>query len=183
MLDEILAAAEAKSGKTLKDLVADARAPKTITRAERVKWLRDEHGLGRTAANAIAARAEGKARDYHDQQGLLDAMYAGPKTGLKPIYDRLVQWGRSLGAEFRLYQCAGQTTFKRNRQFAWVKPATRTRVDLGLAIPGVAAGGRLKAIKGTNDKDRVRLRIELTSIEDVDAEVTQWLRRAWSLDA
>ncbi len=183
MMDEIVAGLKSETGRDLNSWVAVLRKMGLPSRKEQVAWLIAEHKLGRTVSNRIAAVAAGAATDYHDQEGLLEAMYAGPKAALKSIYEKLVAIGRGFGPEFSLYQCAGQTTFKRNRQFAWIKPATRTRVDLGLALPGIEPQGRLLPVKGSNDKDRVRLRIELTDVEAVDGEVEQWLYRAWLADA
>ncbi len=171
------------TGRDLDAWIVLVKASGAHSRAERVAWLMGQHGFGRVAATAVASRVDGDATDYEDQSGLLDAMYAGPKAPLRAIYERLVELGNALGPEFSLYQCGSQTTFKRGRQFAWIKPTTRTRVDLGLALPGCEPCERLVPVSGTNDKDRVRLRIGLSSVTDVDAEVEQWLARAWELEA
>lgn len=183
MSAEIVRRLEKSTGRGLGAWVTMVRTNGDSTRKQNVEWLIAEHGLGRVAANVIASHAEGNATDYNDQEGLLEAMYAGAKSQLRPIYDRLVEKAEALGPDFSLYQCASQTTLKRNRQFAWIKPATRTRVDLGLALPVGQASGRLLPVTGTNDKDRVRLRIALSSVSEIDDEVAQLIKRAWDLDA
>ena len=183
MLAKIIAGVQAKTGRDFEAWARVVNESGPAVRKDRVAWLMQTHGLGRTAANLIADIAAGKPKDYGDQKGMLEGMYAGAKAGLRPIYERLVDLGKGLGPEFSMYQCAGQTTFRRNRQFAWVKPATKTRVDLGLALPGYVAGGRLLAVTGTNDKDRIRLRIALSRPEEIDAEVQAWMRQAWDLEA
>jgi hypothetical protein len=64
------------------------------------------------------------------------------------------------------------------RVFAVVQPTTRSRVDLGLRLEDVSPGGRLVVAKnvgsGTNN-----LRIALTSADDVDDEVVDWLAKAY----
>ena len=79
--------------------------------------------------------------------------------------------------------CRTQVTLRRNRQFAWIKPATNTRLDLGLALPGVKPAGRLPPVAGTNDKDRVRLRIAVNDPGAIDAELKRWLKAAYDLHA
>ncbi len=135
-METILAGIQSKTGKDVAALAGLVSKSAASTRKERVGWLMRQHGLGRVAANIVAAHSEGKATGYDDQDGLLCAMYAGPNAALKPIYQRLAEIGGGLGPDFSLYQCEGQTTFKRHRQFAWVKPSAKTRVDLGLALPG-----------------------------------------------
>ena len=67
--------------------------------------------------------------------------------------------------------------FYRRREFAHLKPATKTRFELAFALVDVPFKGRLKKNPRANDKDRHQHLIELTDVKDVDAEVVKW--RAW----
>ena len=62
------------------------------------------------------------------------------------------------------------------RTFARVQPTTRQRVDLALRLEGQKPGGRLQPsrIHATTP-----LQISLTTPEDVDAEVLDWLQKAY----
>ena len=142
-----------------------------------------EHALGRVAANLIAAHAGGAATDYGQGGKLVEGMFSGPKAALRPVYERVLAAARALGPDVTAWPCKTQVTLRRKRQFAWVKPATKTRPDLGPALAGVKPGARLEPIAGTNDDDRVRLRIALTSLHEVDGEVVRWLQAAYGRDA
>jgi hypothetical protein len=163
MQETIRARLKEKSGRSVEEWVRVVRKGGPAVRKERVAWLIERHGLGRVAANIVAAEAEGAATDYSQGDKLIDAMFAGAKAGLRPVYERVAEAARGLGADVSVWPCKTQVTFKRKRQFAWVKPAAKGRVDLGLALPGTKAGGRLQDIPGTNDADRVRLRIPLAA--------------------
>ena len=63
--------------------------------------------------------------------------------------------------------------------FAQIKPATNTRIDLGLALGGTKPTGRLIDTGGFAKKDRITHRIEISSIKDIDAEVTRWLKKGY----
>ncbi len=68
--------------------------------------------------------------------------------------------------------------FARARQFALVQPSTKTRVDLGLVLPGVAPSERLAA--STNfGSGSINRRVALAAPADIDAEVEGWLRQAY----
>jgi len=67
--------------------------------------------------------------------------------------------------------------------FAQIKPATNTRIDLGLALKETKAEGRLIDTGGFEKKDRITHRIPITSVEEIDAEVERWLKRAYGMDA
>ena len=66
---------------------------------------------------------------------------------------------------------------------AMIKPATKTRIDFGLALGGLKGKGRLQETGGFAKKDRITHRIAVASIDDIDQELRDWLRRAYEGDA
>jgi hypothetical protein len=68
----------------------------------------------------------------------------------------------------------------RRRVFAEIKPATRTRIDVGFALGDIAATGRLLE---TDKKNRISHRIPVNNLSDIDKEVKRWLKTAYDLDA
>src|SRR5438309_781979 len=69
------------------------------------------------------------------------------------------------------------------RWIAELKPATRTRIDLGFALGDRPVVGRLIDTGGVRKKNRITRRIPITSLADIDDEVTRWLKTAYDLDA
>jgi len=183
MQDAIKAGLQRKTGKTFEEWVRIVQQSGPGTRKERVEWLKTHHQLGTVAAGLVVSQAEGKGTDYHQGEALIEAMFAGPKAGLHPIYEQLVKLATGLGTDVTVWPCRTQVTLKRRRQFAWIKPATNTRIDLGLALPDVKPTVRLLDIPGTDEKDRVRLRIPIARRGEIDDEVKRWLKTAYDLDA
>ena len=94
--------------------------------------------MGGTTAWMVASRVRGKGSEDSDESaylkaapGYVEAMYAGPKSSLRPIHDALVELGRSLGKDVRVCPCKTMVPFYREHVFAEVKPSSRTRIDLG----------------------------------------------------
>jgi hypothetical protein len=84
---------------------------------------------------------------------------------------RRVRSGR--GLRRRLYDAADTATHIRPGE-----PATRTRVDLALRLDGVEPGGRL--LDGRNTAGGgLNLRVALRSVDDLDDEAVELLRRAY----
>ncbi len=79
--------------------------------------------------------------------------------------------------------CTTIVPLYRNHVFAQLKPTTRTRLDLGLALGDTKAKGRLIDTGGFAKKDRITHRIAIERIEDIDAEVKRWLTTAYDRDA
>lgn len=169
-----------KTGKTFEQWVRLAKKEGPPGRKEKAAWLKSKYGLGSVTAVFIAADAEGQsiAAAYADEGALLDRMYAGEKAPLRPLYDELVKAARRLGKDVELTVCKTYVGLRRGRQFAMIKPTTKTRVDLGLALPDMKPGGRLLKA-GSIGSDRMTHRMEIGAKNEIDGEVKGWLRAAY----
>ena len=82
------------------------------------------------------------------------------------------------GGDVRIEPRQTYVAFARAKQFALVQPSTKTRVDLGLVLPGVAPSERLAA--STNfGSGSINRRVALAAPADIDDEVEGWLRQAY----
>jgi len=156
------------------------------------EWLKKEYKIGGTTARLITDRASGKWTEESDEAAYLraaenyvDAMYSGKKAGFRPLHDKLIEIGISLGDDVKI--CPGKTIVPlyRKHVFAEIKPAALTRVDLGLALKKVKQplSDRLIDTGGLAKGDRITHRFALTSLGEIDDEVATWLRIAYDLDA
>jgi hypothetical protein len=190
MVQKWIAELPAKTGRSLEEWLRLVREEGPPTEAERRRWLKEKHGLGTNSAWWMAERAEGKGTEEDSPEGYLkaaaewvEAMYAGPRAGLRPLHDRLLQLGRSLGSDVRVCPCQTIVPLYRNHVFAQIKPATRTRIDFGLALGDTKATGRLIDTGGFAKKDRITHRFPITSLAEIDGEVERWLKVAYDRDA
>ena len=76
----------------------------------------------------------------------------------------------------------GYVTVARKRQFAALQPSSKSRLDLGLVLPGVRAKAALVASKNVGG-GRVTHRIALEKKSDFDSEAKRWLKAAFDGDA
>ena len=65
----------------------------------------------------------------------------------------------------------------RKKQFALIKPATKTRIDLGLKLKDVEIQGRLEGSGPFGSM--CTHRIQLQTVSDIDDEVINWLSAAY----
>jgi hypothetical protein len=173
-----------RTGKTLDEWVALVKKDGPPTEKERRAWLKERHGLTTNYAWWVAERAEGRgaAEDY-DPEAYVEALFAGGKAGLRPLYDRLLRLGLALGPDVKACPCKTMVPLYRRHVFAELKPSTRTRLDLGLCLREVPFTGRLLDTGGAAKKDRITHQVAVTRPEDIDDEVRGWLRLAYELDA
>ena len=128
-------------------------------------------------AQIVAAHLEDDSTGYDDPDRLLSDMYAGPKRPLRAIHDRILETAQRLGG-VKTNTCKTYVALARKRQFAVIQPSTKDRVDLGLALGGAPAKGRLMATKSVGS-GRITHAIALHRLNDVDSQVERLLKRAF----
>ena len=167
---------EAQTGVSVADWVARLRAAGIERHGQMVAWLKAEHGLGHGHANHLAKRAL-EAAAPRDADDPVAHLFADGKAGLRPLHDQLVAAALALGADVEVAPKKLNVSLRRRKQFALVQPSTRTRLDLGLNLPGVAPAGRLEASGSFNAM--MSHRVKLAGPQDLDDEVLGWLRSAY----
>ncbi|HTQ10964.1 MAG TPA: DUF5655 domain-containing protein [Fimbriimonadaceae bacterium] len=172
-----------RTGKTYREWVDILRRDGPAGEREQREWLKSVHGFAMNYARWIVDEAAGRGPDTYDPDAEVEAQYAGKKSSLRPIYDELLRLASSLGPDVRACPCSTMVPFYRKNVFAQVKPATQSRIDLGLCLRGVPAGGRLIDTGGGAKGDRITHRIPVSSLDEVDEEARSWLRRAYDAAA
>ena len=160
-----------KTGKSLDEWLKITNSSKLAKHGELMKLLKGDHGVTHGFANLIAA----KTLETGEEIDLVAAQYAGPKAGLRPLHDELVKFANSLGADVEIAPKKTSVSLRRKKQFALITPATKTRIDLGLALKGETAAGRLETYNAMCSH-----RVRLESTDDFDAQVKDWIKLAYS---
>ncbi|HZD58110.1 MAG TPA: DUF5655 domain-containing protein [Anaerolineales bacterium] len=107
---------------------------------------------------------------------LVDGQYAD-RPHLRPIFDAIISAAAGLGEVIIQTRKTYVSLVTPRRTFARVQPTTKKRVDLGLRLEGQEPGGRLQPSK---IHETTKLQISLTSPDEVDSEVLEWLKEAYS---
>lgn len=191
MVQKWVAELPEKTGRGFDEWTALVKKLKHPTAKEKREHLKTEYGLGTVAAGWLVEAADGTATWDADPESYLraaelyvTAMYAGAKEHLFPIFEKLIDAGRTLGTDVLVCPCKTMVPLYRSRVFAEIKPTTRTRVDLSLALGEVPESGVLKVnVQRVKKGDRLTHIIALESPKDVTAEVKKWLKMAYRKDA
>ena len=168
---------EEMTGKSLDAWVAIVQESGADKVRARINYLKDEHGLTYGYANLVALTAKDRETAAETPPDPVDALFDGPKAGLRPVYDRILSAARAFGDDVIESPKRTYTSLRRNKQFAVLQPSTRTRMDVGLVLKGTPAAGRLEAAGSWNSMCTHRVRLEAP--EEVDDELLQWLRDAY----
>ncbi len=166
------------TGKSLDEWQALIRKAGLQKHGEILKLLKEKHGVSHGYANQIALKVlEPADAPAAGSDGLIDAQYAGPKSGLRPIYDALAAAVRSFGPDVELSPKKAYVSLRRSKQFGLIQPSTASRIDVGLVLKGAKPAGRLEASGSFNAM--VTHRVRLGGLADVNAELVAWLRQAY----
>jgi predicted transport protein len=165
-----------KTGKTLdqwKKLVNETAIEK---HGEIIKFLKEKHDFSHGFANFVAHKVRKSDAGSQNAGDLVSNQYKS-KEGLKPIYDKLIVEIARFGSDITTAPKKDSVSIIRKRQFALIKPATKTRIDLGLKIKDQEPKGRLE--NSGPFGAMCTHRIQLTTAAEVDEEVIAWLRKAY----
>ena len=162
-----------KTGKKLEEWIQILDKENYEKHSMAVKFLKTEHGVTHGFANTIVTLFNQKNQPPKD---LVSSQYNG-KESLKPIYEKLISTVEEFGDDVLITPKKASVSLIRKQQFALIKPATKTRIDLGLKLKGIEVQGRLESSGpfGTMCTHR----IQLQTISDIDNEVTKWLSIAY----
>lgn len=163
-----------KTGKNLKEWLQILHKENIEKHSIAVKFLKTEYGVTHGFANTIVTLSKEQNETSDD---LVVNQYKG-KELLKPIYSLLISTIEQFGSDVVITPKKGSVSLIRKKQFALIKPATKTRIDLGLKLKDIDIQGRLENSGpfGTMCTHR----IQLNSIDDVDEEVIEWLSMAYT---
>jgi hypothetical protein len=166
---------EAATGMTIPAFAAAVGARGPLSHSQIVAYLKSEFGLTYGNANAVAHKVrELGAGGPPPAEALLDAQYAGPKAGLRPIYEQLAGVAAGFGADVQIVVQKTGVAFRRRRQFGLVQAPAASRVQLGLNLTSAPVDPRLVATTGMCTH-----KVELASLAAVEGDVIDWLRMAY----
>lgn len=109
---------------------------------------------------------------------LLETMLRG-REPIRPILVRLTSVIEELGTDVKAEPGETYVAFSRGRRFALLEPSTATRLDVGLVLPDAAETERLRPA-GSFGPERITHRVSLAHEDEIDGELTAWLRAAYA---
>lgn len=107
---------------------------------------------------------------------LVQNQYEG-KENLLPIYESLLAVVKEFGKDVTITPKKTSVSIIRKKQFALIKPATKTRIDLGLKFKDKPTTDRLENSGpfGTMCTHRVKL----SNVKEIDSELKKWLKESY----
>lgn len=164
-----------KTGKSLDQWKVILKAKNFDKHGEAMKFLKGEHKVTHGFANTIILLSK---ENTGSSKNLIVEQYKG-KESLTPIYNKLISVVDAFGVDVIQTPKKTSVSLIRKKQFALIKPATKTRIDLGLKLKGKSCTDRLS--NSGPFGAMCTHRVQLTSLKEVDQELIDWLREAYQM--
>jgi len=164
------------TGKTLEQWVDIVKKQNFKKHGEIIKFLKEQHEFTYGFANIVAHKAnETDAGSAENQDDLIIKQYEG-KEHFKPIYDKLISEIQTFGKDIEIAPKNHYVSLRRQKQFAILNPATKTRFEIGINLKGQEPKGKLETEKPNSMCSH---KINIAEIKDIDKEVFDWLKTAY----
>ena len=162
-----------KTGKSLDEWKLILKEKAFSKHSEGVNFLKKEHNVTHGFANTIVTLSK---EENKTPMNLVADQYKG-KEVLLPIYEHLLSVVKDFGEDVKITPKKTSVSIIRKTQFALIKPATKTRIDLGLKIKDKPTTDRFENSGpfGTMCTHRVKL----SSNDQIDDELIGWLKEAY----
>lgn len=164
------------TGKTLEQWTEIVTSKNFAKHGEIMKFLKESHGLTHGFANLIAHKSKGSdAGSVENSDELITVQYKG-KEELRAIYDKLITVIQTFGNDIEIAPKNAYVSLRRKKQFATLKPATKTRFEIGINLKGQEPTGKLEAEKPNSMCSHL---IKIAYINEIDAEIMTWIKTAY----
>lgn len=180
MLQSMLSNLREKTGKTLIEWHSLLKEASPAKHGEAMKLLKGEHAVSHGYANLIAQTffkpelLAPKNQDDDPDEALLSG-----KEGIEDVFKAVKASIQNLSGEVELaYKKSYISLRTPKKQFGLLQPSTKTRVDVGLNLKGEEPAGMAGAAGSWNGM--VTHRIKLTSLDQVNEELSAWLQKAYN---
>ncbi|QDF67967.1 DUF4287 domain-containing protein [Shewanella sp. SNU WT4] len=174
-----LANIETRSGKTMAELMAIVNQSGLVKHGERLAMLKTAYGMGHGDANLFVHMAKqsqvvAAPMPLSDDE-LLTNLYPDKKAPLLIIHQALLVTLNSLGP-FIIAPKQNYISYRRNKQFCMIGPATNSQIEIGLNIKHLEADERLKVMPAGQ---MCQYKLRLSSVVEIDAKIISWLEAAY----
>lgn len=162
-----------KTGKSLTEWKKILKSKSFEKHSQGLNFLKSEYNVSHGFANTIVSLSK---EDNSSSEDLVEQQYQG-KEDLFPIYEELINYIETLGSDISINPKKGSVSCIRKRQFVLIKPATKTRIDLGFKLKDKPTTTRLENSGpfGTMCTHRVKI----SEVSEIDNDLKAWINEAY----
>jgi len=162
-----------KTGKSLNEWKQILNEKSFSKHSEAVKYLKTEHNVTHGFANTIVTLSRNEDNTAED---LIKNQYKR-KENLIPIYNELIAFIKTLGEDIVITPKKTSVSIIRKKQIVLIKPATKTRIDLGFKLKDKPTTERLE--NSGPFGSMCTHRVIISDVNEIDIELKEWMKEAY----
>jgi len=162
-----------KTGKSLEEWKKILKEKSFEKHGQAVNYLKSEHKVTHGYAGTIVRLSK---EEHNSSEELVDKQYKN-KEALIPIYAALIKFVKALGKDVTISPKKGSVSIIRKKQFVLIKPATKTRIDLGFKLKDKATTERLEDSGPFGSM--CTHRVKIVDKKEIDKELKDWIKEAY----
>lgn len=167
------------TGKSMAQWVKIAKTCPHDKPGARLKWFKQEHGLGQSRAGLILWRAFGEgSMGEENPNKLVDNLFAKSFAAQRPLYDKVASFVEKLG-EGTLSPRKSYVALYRLKQYGAIKPS-KDGLLIGIAMRKYPKNARLIEVKNLGGGERNKKALLLESAKDFDGDAKELIKAAWA---
>ncbi len=169
-----------KTGKSLDEWRNLLKETNLQKHGEIMKLLKGDHGVTHGFANTIAAiYLKPELLENKPDDGNADGELLKGKEAISAVFNKVKAQFEAINGDVEFsYKKTYISLRTPKKQFAILQPSTKTRVDVGLNLKGVEPSGIVEAAGSWNSM--VSHRVKLTEESQVDANLADWIQKAYA---
>lgn len=172
-----LANIEKNSGKKLAEWTVILNKSGLSKHGELVNFLKTKHGFTHGNANMLVHHAkQSHAQAEENETDWIAEQYKG-KEELKKWYDQIMAEINKFGKDVEVSPKKAYVSLRRKKQFAILQPSTKTRLDVGLNIKGIAPARIAEASGSWNAMCTHRIKIEDKTM--LNKDLFNWIKQSY----
>jgi len=168
---------QTKTGKSPEDFIRLAAEKGFTKHADLLKWLKSEFELGHGHATAMTHYILQAGAPKVTKTDKIASHFTTSKAAWRPVYDSLLKTVTAFGTDVKEAPTNSYISWVRDGSKFAIVQITAKRLDIGLKLPGHPPGGRMTESGAWNAM--VTHRVQITTPEEIDAELITWLRQAY----
>ena len=168
---------EKSTGKKLSEWTTILNKSGLSKHGELVNFLKTKHGFTHGNANMLVHTAkQSHAQAEENDTDWITEQYKG-KEELKKWYDTIMAEINQFGKDVEVSPKKAYVSLRRKKQFAIIQPSTKTRLDIGLNIKGVAPSGMAETAGSWNAMCTHRIKME--EEKTFSKDLINWIKQAY----
>lgn len=174
-----------KTGKTPDDFkkLAEKKGllKEGVKAGEIVAWLKKDFDLGHGHAMAVYSVFKGENEKKEPAEKSIANHFTRGKSVWQPVFDSLLKKLNEFGNDITVAPTASYLSILRGDRKMAIVQITTSRMDIGIKLKGAAPTKRFEAADSWNAMMTHRVRI--TSKNQINKELINWLRSAYEQNA